>query len=214
MYVGTSPAFRKSNVRVDNDSEIFTVDFSEHDLSTEPTDWIDRSAAAVKGKDIAKVEMPGYTVELKNGKWFLVENGQSTEISYHVAEDVFEKTESLSISEILDDTTGGSPATPMGTGTPAGQSFFYTITLRNGKTLTYSLTQPAGKNYFVLKVGGSGSTLADYNLKVDSWYVDDLKKVTVKSLKEEWQAEQAHKKADAIPASQVKPKPEAPAAKP
>lgn len=243
MFVGTSPGFRKSNVRLDNETEIFAVDFSEHDLNSDPTDWIDREAAVVKGKDITKVEMPDYTVELKNSKWYLTEkSGQSTEISYHVAEDVFEKLEALSISEVLDDTTAGAPpaaggtaptATPPGTpssppgGTPVAQpgtapgtdgtlaatgtQYSFKIALRSGKNLDYTLTQPAGKNYYVLKVTGSGSTLSNYSLKVDSWYVDEFKKVTVKSLKEEWQAEQAHKKADAIPASLAKPKSDKPA---
>lgn len=245
MFVGTSPGFRKSNVRLDNETEIFAVDFSEHDLNSDPTDWIDKEAAVVKGKEITKVEMPDYTVELKNSKWYLTEkSGQSTEISYHVAEDVFEKLEALSISEVLDDTAPGAPpatggaspgmapgASPTGstgpapsgttpgistakpgstpgTGTPAasGAPYSFKIALRNGKNLDYTLTQPAGKNYYVLKVTGSGSTLSNYSLKVDSWYVDEFKKVTVKSLKEEWQAEQAHKKADAIPASLAKPK--------
>jgi|AGTN01.3.fsa_nt_gi hypothetical protein len=250
MFIGTSPGFRKSNVRLDNETEIFAVEFSEHDVNSDPTDWIDREAAVIKGKDIAKVEMPDYTVELKNNKWYLTEkDGQSSEISYHVAEDVFEKLEALSISELLGDTAGGStasagappaaatpaagapaPATPAAgaptagtrsaSGTtpangapataPAG-SYTFKITLRNGNVLTYTMTQPAGKNYYALKVTGPGSTLANYNLKVDSWYVDEFKKVTVKSLKEEWQAEQAHKKANAIPASLVKPKTDRPA---
>lgn len=228
MFIGTSPGFRKSNVRLDNETEIFAVEFSEHDVNSDPTDWIDREAAVVKGKDVSKVEMPEYTVELKNNKWYLTEkNGQSTEISYHVAEDVFEKLEALSISELLVDTAVGATAAAPGsnssagapeaapgttpaahgtpTTTPAG-SYTFKISLRNGNVLTYNMTQPAGKNYFVLNVTGPGSTLADYNLKVDSWYVDEFKKVTVKSLKEEWQAEQAHKKADAIPGSLVKPK--------
>lgn len=228
MFVGTSPGFRKSNVRLDNETEIFAVDFSEHDLNSDPTDWIDKEAAVVKGKEITKVEMPDYTVELKNSKWYLTEkSGQSTEISYHVAEDVFEKLEALSISEVLDDTgpgasptTNGAPTTGAAAGaspattrtpTPAGAPYSFKIALRNGKNLDYTLTQPAGKNYYLLKVTGSGSTLSNYNLKVDSWYVDEFKKVTVKSLKEEWQAEQAHKKADAIPASLAKPKADKPA---
>lgn len=208
MFVGTSPGFRKANVRIDNEPDIFAVDFSEHDLNADPTDWIDKEAAVVKGKDITRVEMPDYTVELKNSKWYLTEpTGQSTEISYHVGEDVFEKLEALSISEVLGDTAAGAPgavtAAPPTSAEPIA-SYTFKVAMRNGNVLTYSMTQPAGKNYFILKVTGPGSTLANYDLKVDSWYVDEFKKVTVKSLKEEWRAEQAHKKADAIPASQAK----------
>lgn len=241
MFVGTSPGFRKANVRIDNEPDIFAVDFSEHDLNADPTDWIDKEAAVIKGKEIAKVEMPDYTIELKNSKWYLTEpTGQSTEISYHVGEDVFEKLEALSISEVLGDTAAGAPGAAAGTSTAPGvpvatgtaptatgtapaaatgtapaspppESYVFKVSLRNGNVLTYTMTQPAGKNYYVLKVTGPGSTLANYDLKVDSWYVDEFKKVTVKSLKEEWQAEQAHKKADAIPASQAKPKAPKPA---
>jgi len=59
LYIGSSPSHRKSYVRTDNDTSIYTAEIAIHDLPTKPEDWFDRSVLDVDG-NIMRVKTPHF----------------------------------------------------------------------------------------------------------------------------------------------------------
>ena len=70
IYVGTSPGFKKSHVRLDGQKNIYSLALNAYDLPTEPADWLDKSLISVQ--NISSIEGLDFKLVSKNGEWSLI----------------------------------------------------------------------------------------------------------------------------------------------
>ena len=70
IYVGTSPGFKKSHVRLDGQKNIYSLALNAYDLPTEPADWLDKSLISVQ--NISSIEGLDFRLVSTNGEWSLI----------------------------------------------------------------------------------------------------------------------------------------------
>ena len=70
IYVGTSPGFKKSHVRLDGQKNIYSLALNTYDLPTEPADWLDKSLISVQ--NISSIEGLDFKLVSTNGEWSLI----------------------------------------------------------------------------------------------------------------------------------------------
>ena len=70
IYVGTSPGFKKSHVRLDGQKNIYSLALNAYDLPTEPADWLDKSLISVQ--NISSIEGLDFKLVSTNGEWSLI----------------------------------------------------------------------------------------------------------------------------------------------
>jgi hypothetical protein len=63
LYVGSSPAYRKVNARVDGEDNIYTVALETFAVPAKVDDWEDKSLLTLKAADINRVELPGVSLQ-------------------------------------------------------------------------------------------------------------------------------------------------------
>ena len=74
LLVGTSPGFKKSNVRVPGDDAVYALAINSYDLPTRSTDWLDKTL--LSAKDLDSIKGPDYQLQKTTGKWQLADSGQ------------------------------------------------------------------------------------------------------------------------------------------
>ncbi|PQJ49936.1 hypothetical protein BTO12_19200 [Vibrio splendidus] len=47
LYVGTSPGFKRSHIRQEEDDDVYALEFSAYKASTKDSDWLDKSLLAL-----------------------------------------------------------------------------------------------------------------------------------------------------------------------
>lgn len=50
LYLGTSPGYRKSHVRLSDSDDIYALEFAQHRVSSKHEDWLDKSILQYKGE--------------------------------------------------------------------------------------------------------------------------------------------------------------------
>ncbi len=66
LFLGTSPAFKQSHARDENDTKIYNVAFASYDAGTRGEDWMDRSVVDIPEDQIASISAGGVTLERKD----------------------------------------------------------------------------------------------------------------------------------------------------
>ena len=62
LYVGTSPGFKRSHIRQEEDDDVYALEFSAYKASTKDSDWLDKSLLAlpsvkrIKGEDFELIK--------------------------------------------------------------------------------------------------------------------------------------------------------------
>jgi len=151
LYVGTSPGFRKVNARPDGDSAVYSVAFNTYEANPDANDWIDKSILKLDAKDVARVEMPGFTLQ-RDGDTLQVANLKAKEqTNEEAAGALLESLATLHIDGLL--------------GTKAEPDYHLDkpdlevkVTRKDGDVLDYRFSKPANASYYVLK----RSDLGDY----------------------------------------------------
>ncbi len=69
LYVGTSPGFKKSHVRVDGQDEVYALEFNAYDAPATTKEWLDKSLLAVKS--VTKIKGKDYTLSKKGESWLI-----------------------------------------------------------------------------------------------------------------------------------------------
>jgi len=70
IYVGTSPGFKKSHVRLDEQKNIYALPLNTYDLPTDPADWLDKSLIAVQ--NIRSIEGIDFKLVSEDREWSVV----------------------------------------------------------------------------------------------------------------------------------------------
>jgi hypothetical protein len=186
LYVGTSPGFRKVNARPDGDSAVYSVVFNTYEANPKADDWIDKSILKLDAKDVARVEMPGFTLQ-RDGDTLRLENLKPKEqTNEEAAGALLESLAALRIDGLL-----GTKAEP---GYHLDKpDFEVKVVRKEGDVLDYRFSKSADASYYILK----RSDLDDYFKLMD---------FSVKPIRDEARQNlvQAKVAAEASPAPPVK----------
>lgn len=163
LYVGTSPGFRKVNVRPEGGDAVYAVTFNTWEVNAKPDDWIDKEILKLDETTVKKVEMPGIVLQREGDALELsgLEDKQAT--NQKEAKDLVDKLTGLRIESLL-----GSEAKPEYQ--QDEPSLEIKLTRDNGDELTYRFSKPEVGNYYVLK----RSDLSPY-FKVAEFEVSPIK---------------------------------------
>lgn len=77
IYVGTSPGFKKSHVRLDGQKNIYSLALNAYDFPTEPADWLDKSLISVQ--NISSIEGLDFKLFSENREWSLISTENEVE---------------------------------------------------------------------------------------------------------------------------------------
>lgn len=69
LYIGTSPGFKKSHVRVDDRDEVYALEFNAFDAPETTKEWLDKSLLAVKS--VTKIKGKGYSLSKEGESWLI-----------------------------------------------------------------------------------------------------------------------------------------------
>jgi hypothetical protein len=77
VYIGSSPSFRKSHVRINGDDNVYALEISSFDFSDKPEDWLDQSLLHVDA--IESIQGKDYQLNKNEDQWSLQElSGNNT----------------------------------------------------------------------------------------------------------------------------------------
>ena len=69
FYVGSSPEFKKSHVRVEGQYEVYALEFNAYDAPATTIDWLDKSLLAVKS--VTEIRGTDYTLSKTGESWLI-----------------------------------------------------------------------------------------------------------------------------------------------
>lgn len=103
LYLGSSPGLRKTHVRREGESEIFTVELNAFDFPANSKNWVDRQFLAVA--DIDRLETDEVKLVNKQDKWFF-DSGNfisaPVEVNQNAVSELVAQLASLSVNDVLD----------------------------------------------------------------------------------------------------------------
>ena len=79
LYIGTSPGFKKSHVRVDDRDEVYALEFNAYDAPATTKEWLDKSLLAVKS--VTKIKGKGYSLSKEGESWLIEPVQEKREIN-------------------------------------------------------------------------------------------------------------------------------------
>ncbi len=163
IFIGSSPGFRKVHVRVDGDSNIYTVELNAFDLSVKASDWINQRKLHISESELVKAELPSLTLK-RVGEIFIVENLKKNEVTTpQEARGLVQKLERINYLEVLgdEDKESYNQSVP---------EFAYILYLKEDEKLIYRFSKPKGWEDYVLKRSDLG-----YFFKVSGDTVKQIK---------------------------------------
>jgi len=181
LYVGTSPGFRKVHVRPSGEDAVYAVAFNTWDATAKADDWIDKTILKLDEGEVERIEMPGVTLQRKEGELQVADLGEQEETNREEVKSLLGRLTGLRIQSLL-----GSEAKPeYRQDKPALQ---IKVTRKGGEVLSYRFSKPKDKAYYVLKRSG-----LDRYFKVAEYRVDAIKKSTREKLVQAKTADAADK---------------------
>jgi len=163
LYVGTSPGFRKVNVRPAGDNSVYSVAFNTWEANAKPDDWIDKEILKLDDKSVQRVEMPGIVLQREGDKLQLAGLDGKQQTNEQEAKSLLDKLAGLRIESLL----GTQDKPDYQQDKPVLE---VKLTQADGKTLSYRFSKPKVGGYYILK----RSDLADY-FKVADFAVSPIK---------------------------------------
>ncbi len=164
IYIGTAPSFRKRHIRVEGESDIYSVDLNPYDLSTKLRDWIDKSAYTLDADEVSKLVTPQFTLLRKNGKWELQGVNADQVTNQIKAKETFNNFCGIVFQEIQ----GDKDDPEFGLAQPEVK---YTVVLKDGKEVEFKLGRRTVNDGFILKTSDK-----PYYVSVSSYVIDNIKK--------------------------------------
>jgi hypothetical protein len=162
LFVGNAAAFRKTYVRLGGENEIIIGDFNAYEVYSRADEWIEREILRQDPAEIASVRLPGLTLQRDEQGLNIGDLKNNQQTNEEQAEALLNKIANLKIQEVL-----GTEAKPdFGQNKP---SHAIGLTLKDGSTIEYTISQPKEKGYYVLK----SSTRPEY-FKVPTYTLDPI----------------------------------------
>lgn len=163
LYIGTSPGFRKVNVRPEGEDKVFAVEFDSWDASAKTDDWIDKGILKLKEDDIERVEMPGFVLQRQDGKFEVADLGDKEQTVETETGALLRKLSALNIQSLV-----GTKAKPEYR--QDEPELELTVKRKDGEELSYRFSKPKEEPYYVLKRSDF-----DQYFKVAEFTVDPIK---------------------------------------
>lgn len=102
LYVGTSPSFRKSHLRLGEEDEIYSGELGNHDLSIEVNDWLDKSLLKLDKNKFQSVALNELNLSKVGDQWTLSDLDESEELVQHQLNNIVNFASNLSVNGVLD----------------------------------------------------------------------------------------------------------------
>lgn len=183
LYAGNAAAFNKTYVRLEGKDEIIIGDLNAYEIYSRPDEWVEKDILQQEPGNIASIKLPGLT--LQQGEQGLtigdLKNNQQTNADQ--ADALLKKVANLKIQEVLG--TEAKPDYQQDKPTHA-----ISLTLKDGSTIDYTISQPKDKSYYVLK----SSSRPEY-FKVPTYTLDPIFNTKREQLVEAKQPEAEQNKA-------------------
>lgn len=110
LFLGTSPSFRKVHARRDGADDVFAIEFSNHEASAVPSDWLDKTILAVDQPIVSVGVRGAWTLESGESGWRLADMMEDESVDQTAAAEVARKLETLRFSDVA--ATPGDAAKP------------------------------------------------------------------------------------------------------
>jgi hypothetical protein len=171
LYLGSSPGFRKIHARIDRQANIYSIELSAFELSTNADDWIDQSLVKMKKADLQYVKMADFSINKQDKIWRL----DSLDAQYIENQ--------LTIGQLLDKLTGISYSVILGIEEQAdygldNAALNFTLIDKEGNQIQYRFAKMANQADYVLKTSS-----LPYYFKVDEFRVQALQDVKFDTLR-------------------------------
>jgi hypothetical protein len=98
LYVGTSPGFKKSHIRVDGQDEVYALEFNTYDVPTTMKEWLDNSFLAVKS--VTKIKGKDYSLSKQEESWLIDPLQESREINADNVDNLVKAVGAFKILEV------------------------------------------------------------------------------------------------------------------
>lgn len=160
LYVGTSPSFRRVDVRLPESNDILAVNFSIVDAGIQPEDWLDREMLKLDPDKIDKVTLKKLTIIRKDKALVLSDLAAGEKSNERAVKNVALRLAGLRIRSIVAD----EKAMENGVGEEVLQC---AVTMDSGKSRTYRFSKPQEQDDYVLKTSDHPYlfTLEEYQVK-------------------------------------------------
>ena len=162
LYVGSSPGFRKVNVRPQGAEAVFAVAFNSWEAGAKADDWIDKEVLKLDPDRVEKVELPDLTLQRKDGGLQLAKLTDQEKTKPEAVTDLMNRLTGLRIESVL-----GTQAKPeYRLDTP---DLELKLVRQQGEPLDYRFAKPEGESYYVLKRSD-----LDYYFKIPEFSVKPI----------------------------------------
>lgn len=162
LLVGTSPMFRKVNVRLPRNDEIISVSFAANDAGVRPEDWLNRAMLTFDAKKITDLHIGPLHLERKDTALVPVDMAPDETVDAEAVGKLVNSLAGIRIEAIL----GNRDKPEYNLDKPELTCSF---TLASGKKQTWLFGKPEKEQYHVLK-----SSNSDLYFKVADYQVQPL----------------------------------------
>jgi len=100
LYVGTSPGFKKSHVRLAGQDEVYAVEFNTYDAPVTEKDWLDKTLLAVKS--VTKITGKDYDLTKDSDSWSLSVVPEGREINQEKVSDLAKAIGAFRVMDIVE----------------------------------------------------------------------------------------------------------------
>lgn len=118
-YFGTSPGYRKVHVSSADGGPVFSIQFSNYELGTDNTAWLDKSLLRSVGSLTKLVHQGEYELNLEENAWAAV---SGAELDSDTVKKVIGRFENLSVFSISDDSLPDDPTAELTWTDDAGET--------------------------------------------------------------------------------------------
>lgn len=102
LYVGTSPGFKKSHVRVDDQDKVYALEFNAYDAPATTKEWLEKSLLAVKS--VTKIKGKDYSLSKEGELWIIDPVQEGREINIDKVNDLVKAVVAFQILDVASST--------------------------------------------------------------------------------------------------------------
>ena len=170
LFLGTSPSFRKVNVRVSGKDDIYNISFNSYEASAKPEDWVDKEFLNLENEDIVRATLPAFTLERQDEKFTVAGLQPDEETNEEEVETLIEKLAAPPYRSVL----GTDNKSEYGQDSPVLE---IVVELKGGEQIAYVYSKPESGDDFVLK-----SSAHPYFFKVSKYAFERLREFDQKKV--------------------------------
>ena len=144
LYIGSAAGFKKSHVRKNGSTEIFSLEVSSFELAATTDKWLDKHILKIAETNIQSLKFPGFTLERNNDSWQIADSSPQARYNGEEIKNLLTKICDLTVDGVADVQTGKKLFSQP-------PQFSFAITLTDGNTIEYSFIRE-GEKSFISKV--------------------------------------------------------------